>query len=236
MIKKILLDGRLISYDLQRKKVKNINIRVKRDLSVHVSASPKVTQREIDKILTEKSAFILSALEKYEKLTQTDKQNDLTENSVSVFGHKLPILIINGKKNQATIEENQIILALKDVTDTALRQKTLQSALDSLLRETVDDICRQVYPKFSGFCPEFPTIKYRHMISRWGSCNFKKNILTFNYSLIYAPRECIEYVVYHEFTHFIHPNHSADFYKELSKYIAEHATLRKQLNGINIKQ
>ena len=236
MIKNILLDGRLISYDLQKKNVKNINIRVKRDLSVHVSASPRVTQKEIDRILTEKSDFILSALEKYEKFAQTDKNNDLSENCVSVFGSKLPITIISGKKNQAAIEENQIILTLKDLSDTDIKQKTLQTALDSLLRKTVDDICREVYPKFNKSCLRFPTIKYRHMKTRWGSCNFKKYILTFNYALIHAPINCIEYVVYHEFTHFIHPNHSADFYKELSKHIAEHADLRNQLNGINIKQ
>ena len=234
MIKKILLEDRLISYDLQRKKVKNINIRVKRDLSVNVSASPQVSQKDIEKILTEKSSFILSALEKYEKLAQNDKNAPQTNNCVSVFGNKLPILIISGNKNQAIIEENQIILVLEDVNDTALKQKTLQITLDSLLRDTIDDICREVYPKFSNFCPEFPNIKYRHMKSRWGSCNYKKYFLTFNYFLIYAPRECVEYVVYHEFTHFIHPNHSADFYNELSKYVPDHKSLRQQLGKLKI--
>jgi len=30
--------------------------------------------------------------------------------------------------------------------------------------------------------------------------------------LLEAPRNCIEYVVLHEFCHFIHPNHSKQFY------------------------
>ena len=55
MIKEILLGDRLIQYDLQRKKVKNINIRVKRDLTVHVSASPKVSQKRIEEITRERS-------------------------------------------------------------------------------------------------------------------------------------------------------------------------------------
>ncbi|OYP38116.1 metal-dependent hydrolase [Lachnotalea glycerini] len=36
--------------------------------------------------------------------------------------------------------------------------------------------------------------------------------MSLNSKLIEAPRNCIEYVVLHEFTHFIHPNHSKKFY------------------------
>ena len=236
MIKEIMLGDRTVKYDLQRKNVKNINIRVKRDLSIHISASARVPQREIDRILHEKASFILSALEKYEKLDKNHEDSALGADQVSVWGRILPISVIRGKRNQAIISGDGITVTLKDTTSIADKKKALDKALESLLREKVEEICREVHPKFIDFCPNFPTVKYRRMKSRWGSCNFKKNILTFNYSLIHAPNECVEYVVYHEFTHFIHPNHSADFYKELSKHIAEHATLRKQLNEISIKQ
>ncbi|WP_295094925.1 M48 family metallopeptidase [Ruminococcus sp.] len=54
-----------------------------------------------------------------------------------------------------------------------------------------------------------------NMTSRWGSCLPSKCIITLNKSLIEAPKCCIEYVVYHEFCHFIHPNHSKQFYSLL---------------------
>ena len=59
------------------------------------------------------------------------------------------------------------------------------------------------------------------MISRWGSCQPKRNILTFNYQLIEAPMFCIEYVVTHEFTHFLYPNHSKLFYQQLSMFMPD---------------
>lgn len=37
-----------------------------------------------------------------------------------------------------------------------------------------------------------------------------------NKRLLEAPRNCIEYVVMHEFCHFIHPNHSKHFYSFLA--------------------
>ena len=59
------------------------------------------------------------------------------------------------------------------------------------------------------------------MTSRWGSCNFVRKILTFNYALINAPIECVEYVIYHEFTHFIEPNHSKKFYNQLAMFMPD---------------
>ena len=61
-----------------------------------------------------------------------------------------------------------------------------------------------------------------------------EGILKFNTNLMYAPRECIEYVVFHEFTHFIEANHSARFYSELEKVCPEWKERRKILKNIRI--
>lgn len=232
MIKEILLEGKLIRYELQRKKVKNINIRIKHDLTIHVSASPRLPITAIEDVLREKSRFILSALEKYEAFAAKDDASAIDDDHAVVFGHILPIFTTIGGKNQAIVKSDRLELILKNSTD---REKALSSALDSLLREFIEECCRKIYPKFSKYCPEYPEIKFRHMKSRWGSCNFKKYVLTFNYSLVHAPVECIEYVVYHEFCHFIHPNHSADFYGELSKHVPDHKNNKKRLNAISLQ-
>ena len=59
------------------------------------------------------------------------------------------------------------------------------------------------------------------MISRWGSCQPKKSILTFNYALINATISCVEYVVVHEFVHFLVANHSRKFYEQISVFLPD---------------
>ena len=44
---------------------------------------------------------------------------------------------------------------------------------------------------------------------RWGSCTPRNN-LNFNWLLIKAPMRVIEYVIVHELTHLLEPNHTAD--------------------------
>ena len=70
MDKIIFVNNKIIKYDLQYKKVKNINLRIKPDGSIHVSASERVSQKVIDEFILSKADFILKALDKYANRTE----------------------------------------------------------------------------------------------------------------------------------------------------------------------
>ena len=237
MIKEIWLGGRLVHYDLQRKKVKNINIRIKSDMKVYVSASPRVSLVTIEEILKEKSDFILSALEKYEMRASsaTKSSSELNDgDKIAIFGYLVPLALCQGTKNAVEMTDGALILTVKDTQDLSLKKKTLQKYLDGLCEEMIERLCQNAHPSFVKYAPDMPEIKFRHMKSRWGSCNSAEKLLTFNYALVHAPIDCIEYVVYHEFTHFIHQNHSKNYYAELSHFVPDYKEKRKRLAKVNI--
>lgn len=180
-MKSIVLSGKEIEYNLERKPVKNINLRIKSDGSVNVSANRFVPVEKIEKFMISKSEFILGALDKFENV------------------EKVPLT--------QYFEENEI-------------------------RSVITELCKKVYPYFEKKGIGYPVIKFRRMVSQWGNCRSREGILTFNTNLIYAPLECIEYVVLHEFTHFIEPNHSAKFYAELEKVCSDWKNRRKLLKNI----
>ena len=86
----------------------------------------------------------------------------------------------------------------------------------------------------SGYI-KYPEIKFRKMVSRWGSCNPQKGILTFSTYLMYAPSDCIKYVVLHEFTHFLQANHSKKFYDELEKICPQWKVFKNKLRDVSIR-
>ncbi len=47
--------------------------------------------------------------------------------------------------------------------------------------------------------------------SRWGSCSTKNNI-NYNWRIILAPPEVIDYLIAHEVSHLLHPDHSRNFW------------------------
>ena len=154
--------------------------------------------------------------------------------TVKVFGQDLTLKVFLAKKNYVEKEEPFITLYVKDLEDVSLKKKVLDKWLYKQVEQIVIRICEKVYPLFKKYCGDFPTIKFRKMTSRWGSCNFVRKILTFNYALINAPIECVEYVIYHEFTHFIEPNHSKKFYLALSNFLPDYKQKKKELQKISI--
>mgnify|MGYP000478217125 CR=1 FL=1 len=57
MNRTILLRGRVITYELERKPVKNLNLRIRADGSVHVSVNRRVGLAQVERFLTDKRIF-----------------------------------------------------------------------------------------------------------------------------------------------------------------------------------
>lgn len=70
--------------------------------------------------------------------------------------------------------------------------------------------------------------------SKWGSCNYRTRILAFNGELAFLPTNVIDYVFYHEIAHLKHPNHSADFWREVEGLMPDYQKYRKELKQVQI--
>lgn len=69
----------------------------------------------------------------------------------------------------------------------------------------------------------------KHMASRWGSSNTRTRRISINSRLGAYPPECTYYVVVHELCHFVHANHSADFWAMVERYCPDWRRHRETL-------
>lgn len=231
MKRQITLKGHKLSYELQRKPVKNINLRVKPDGNIYVSANERIPIETIDKFLTDKSEFILKALAHYEDMRKyAPKPKEYVDGEhFKICGHDMRLKVQQGTKNFVESDGVYIKLTVKGVNDIETKRKTMDKWLKNQCVSTITSVCEDVYPKFQKYGVAFPKLRFRKMISRWGSCQPKRGNLTFNIALIEAPMACIEYVVMHEFTHFLQPNHSKKFYTQLTMFMADWEERKKLL-------
>ncbi len=67
------------------------------------------------------------------------------------------------------------------------------------------------------------------MTSRWGVCNIKNHNVTLNLELSKYPKVYLNYVIVHELSHFIHPNHSKEFWLLVSKYCPNYKDIKEKV-------
>lgn len=217
MIRKVITPMGEITYELERKKVKNLNLRIRPDCTVHLSIPYHVSYEKADKFVADNGEFVLKAVKKLAE--QSRKSNDFT----FFLGKKLNIEILPSAKIGGALSGDTLVLFAPDFSEefpeSSLKQWQLRQA-----KEILPKALSLAYDRFAaaGLNVPFPLLSIRFMTSRWGSCSCYKRKITLNAVLIEKPFICAEQVACHELAHFLVQNHSADFYKVLDRVMPEH--------------
>lgn len=74
----------------------------------------------------------------------------------------------------------------------------------------------------------YADVRYKKLKTRWGSCSSKGN-LNFNWALVMAPLDIIDYVVVHELCHLVHHHHKPSFWNLVGKYYPRYEEAKKWL-------
>lgn len=214
----VQFNNSLINYTLIRKNVKNINLRIKPDGSINVSAHFFVSNKQIDSFVQSKGVFIQKNLNKIQNrpAVENEKKQYVSGESYLILGRSVRLKIVKSTENSAYSDGVYLFANVKNPESFANREKVVTSFLNNECNKVFSEIISEQFPIFKKYGVPFPQLKIRSMKSRWGSCNYKKKIITLNKSLLSYPRSCIEYVSMHEYCHFLHHDHSKKFYMLLS--------------------
>lgn len=226
----VVADGKEITYQLERKAVKNLNLRIRKDGNVFVSAASNIPVSDIDEFVSGKATYILNAIKKFNEMAQfkPEPKQYVSGETFYIQGRSLRLQVSEAKKESIFSDGIYIFLSVKDTANMDRKHRIVSCFLDKQCREVFEEIMDEVYPIFGKYGVKKPVLRIRDMETRWGSCLAQKGIITLNKRLLEAPRNCIEYVIMHEFCHFIHPNHSKSFYAFLTMLMPDWKC-RKQL-------
>lgn len=228
----IQIDGIPLHYSLERKNVKNLNLHVRKDGSVYVSANNAVPEEKIDEFLLSKGTFIRNAQNKF---MEQEHYKHLPKQYVSgetfyIQGRALRLKVSQSTKEKILSDGVYLLLEVKDPQNFTQKERLVKKYLDRQCKTVFGEIVDEMYPVFQKYGVAPPILRIRNMDTRWGSCLPSKGVITLNKRLLEAPRNCIEYVVMHEFCHFIHPNHSKHFYDFLSMLMPDWKERKKVLD------
>ena len=212
------IKGIRFAVEINRKRIKNLYLRVQ-DNNIIASAPYFMAEHEIYKFIESKKNWIYRVYHQQEyksRITHLYKGGD----QFYIFYTPYQLNRMIGKRN-VSIVGNSINLTYPDDSDQAI--KYLYKYLDKYLLSKAKDYL----DKHIQFLRDYgynlvPEIKCRQMSSKWGVCYTSKNSIIISSYLIHYPFECLEYIMVHEMTHFIIPNHSKRFYDIVSNNMPDY--------------
>ena len=212
-----------ITYELHRKRVKNMNLRVTASGVVRVSASPRVPLGMIEEFICRHRAFIEKAL-RNRKDRGGHPMVPALDTDIMVMGQMYRVVLEKPHTVSAyavTVAEDILLVRYPSDPEVIDASKVERMWLDfwkRIGRGFMETLAQQVYGEFqrAGYTVPTPTLRLRYMTSRWGSCIPVNESITMNTRLLLGPTKFAHYVMVHEFAHFIEANHSSRFYKVMS--------------------
>ena len=134
------------------------------------------------------------------------------------LGRSYRLKVVQSKEERVKLQRGYLELFVKDKSD--LRRK--ENLIYEWYYEKATLYFFNILQEFNKTVKQdIKSVKIRQMKTRWGSCNQHKSYINLNIELIKKPKECIEYVVFHELAHLLYPDHSKKFYDYLSLYMPD---------------
>ena len=140
--------------------------------------------------------------------------------------------LILGNRHKLYVMDNTPHLLYFDNNSFVLSYKCSEKARDIFTRwykqQARKIIARRTEYYSSIFGYKYNKITIRNQQTRWGSCSGRNN-LNFNWRLIMAPLNVIDYVVVHELSHIEEKNHSRRFWDKVSNVMPDYKNHRNWL-------
>ena len=197
------LDGEKYNVLVVKKSNKNTYIKIKDDMTIYVTTNYLTSKREVKIILDNEKDFLRKALSRVKKKLEK-------EELFYYLGKKYDII----KVPFENIEVSDGKIFVKD-------EKTLEKWLKKEIKRIFSERLEYNYNLFDEDIP-FPKLKIRSMKTRWGVCNKRDNSVTLNSKLIKYSIHEIDYVIIHELSHFVHFDHSREFWETVRIYMPDY--------------
>lgn len=203
------INKQIYNVEIIKKNNKNTYIRVDDSLNIIVTTNYFSTKKMVEKLLYNNYDAIAKMIEK--------KQRELSKQTEFYYlGEKYNVILTN--IDEVNIDGNYIF-GKKEKID-----KWYKNQMKHIFSERLE----YNFNLFEENIP-FPNLRIRLMKTRWGVCNIKTKTVTLNSLLLKYSIDKLDYVIVHELSHLVYPNHSKDFWNLVSKYCPKYKEIRKEL-------
>lgn len=214
-----------IEYTLKRSSRKTASIYIERDGKVSVFVPKKLTQIQIDTLLESKRKWIYTNLAEWADLNASRVSRE--------FVNGEGFLYLGRSYRLKLVAEQSEPLLLKDGYFCLRTDKGSAPKADSVFRDFYRSKAQgKIAERVAYYQPkldvEARAVKVMDLKNRWASCS-PDGTQNFHWKCMMAPMRVLDYIVVHELTHLLYPNHTEAFWNEVDKVMPDYAERKEWL-------
>ncbi|KGX93712.1 hypothetical protein N781_00435 [Pontibacillus halophilus JSM 076056 = DSM 19796] len=240
-IHQIEYGNKRIVFEVERKNVKNVNLNIKPDMSVIVSANERVPLDFIEGLVKKKAPWILKHVREFAKV-QPERKSEreyVSGESYKYLGkqYRLRVKQVDEKSDEGVKYFRGFIhLYVQNPNDVVKKKRLIDEWYKKRADRIFHESLEKVHSKISKYEIGKPMLQIRSMKARWGSALVDSDIIQINSELIKAPKTCIDYVILHELIHFKYNDHSNKFYEMLYALMPDWESRKEILDEDIVKE
>lgn len=220
-----------IEIEVERKHIKNMHLAVYPPYArVHISMPDYLTDDDARSFVLKKLEWLRTQIEEVLAQPRQTERLFVSGESHYLFGQRYQLIVeeLPHYVNSMELKGNKIYMFVKPDTKTETKADMMRAWYRHHLKKELQPMISRWSEKLEEDSIEW---QVKQMKTEWGSCVPHKRLLIFNLELARVPRECIEFVIVHEFCHFLIDNHNKLFESLMTKRLPNWRTLRKNLNS-----
>lgn len=226
-------EGQVISFELEFRKRKTLQIRVEPE-KVSVIAPRSLSKARVIEIVSKKGKWIVNKRANYINFEVATIEKELIDGQLFMFlGGSYSLKItdnIDIKKPMIYIRGGNIFIETPWRDDSKLRD-ALKIWYKEKAKETISDRVASFEERFDK---KPKAIRIKDPKKRWGSCTGKDELL-FNWRCVMISPPLLDYIVVHEMCHMVEKNHGKGFWYLVEVMLPDFKERKKELRNVRIE-
>lgn len=221
--------GASIAFSVQRSERSTLRIAVTPDGNVVVSAPTHAQDADIVSRVRRRGAWIVRQQARFDRWRpRTPVRQYESGETHLLLGRPYRLLCEATPAMSVHIDGDRLVLRLPKDKGLVARRTVLRHWYGLHAHRVFPERLTAVLPPFERLGIERPRLLIRQMTHRWGSFT-AKGALVLNLELIRASPSLIDYVIAHELTHALHPDHGAGWQDLLGRVMPDWRSRKDEL-------
>lgn len=222
-----------IEYTLKRSNRKTASIYIERDGRVSVLVPDHITAAQLESLLEQKRRWIYTSLAEWQDLNTTKIDREYVNGEGFLYlGRTYRLNLVDGQAVPLQLKDGYFCLH-RDYASPEKAEVTFRQFYREKGKQRISDQVAYFQPKVGVTAKDVRVLELHH---HWASCS-PDHTLNFHWKCMMAPPRVLDYIVVHELSHIIYPNHTHDFWNEVDKILPDYAERKAwlRINGAGME-